>query len=237
MSDTRPFDPLYILAVIPSLLPFLKITLAVAFFSVLLGSLLGMVLAAAKLSRHRIFRVLANGYTYIIRCTPSIILLFIVFYGLPKLLLNFFDYDINDFNKMFFVVATFTLLFGASISEAIRSAYLAIDRGQYEGAVSVGLSPWQAVRYVMIPQGAVLILPNFGNAVITLLKEGALAFTIGLIDLLGAGNLIIAKNYGGYAMEIYIAMSLLYWGLAIVLEKVFYRIELRLARFQQPVSR
>lgn len=229
----RPFDPLFIIEVMPDLLPYLWVTLAVVISSVVLGTLFGFVLAAAKLSRRRLYRLLGDGYTCVVRCTPSIILLFIVFYGLPKFFLEVFDYDINEFHKMFFVVATFTLLFAATISEVIRSAYLAIDRGQYEAAVSIGLTPFQAFYRIVLPQGTILALPNFGNSFINLLKEGALAYTIGLIDLLGSGNLIIARNYGSYALEIYIALSVLYWGMAILFEKAFFTLENRLSRYKK----
>ena len=90
---------------------------------------------------------------------------------------------------------SFTLLFAAPISEVMRSAWEAIDRGQYEAAVSIGLSPGQAFFHIVLPQAAVVALPNFGNAVINLMKEGALAYTIGLVDMSGKGQLIISHNY------------------------------------------
>lgn len=232
----RPFDPLFIIEVIPDLLPYLWVTLAVVAGSVVLGTLFGFVLAAAKLSRRRLYRLLGDGYTCVIRCTPAVILLFIVFYGLPKVFLEIFDYDINEFNKMFFVIITFTLLFAAAISEVIRSAYLAIDKGQYEAAVSVGLTPLQAFYRIILPQGTIIALPNFTNSFITLLKEGALAYTIGLIDLLGSGNLIIARNYGSYALEIYLALSAIYWGMAILFEKALFGLETRLSRYKKTRS-
>lgn len=230
----RPFDPSFILKVIPDILPYLWVTLAVVIGSVVLGSLLGFVITVAKLSRHRAWRLVGDGYTCLVRCTPSIILLFIVFYGLPKLFLDVFDYDMNEFHKMFFVITTFTLLFAANVSEVMRSAYLAIDKGQHEAAVSIGLTPFQAFYRIVLPQAAILALPNFGNSFITLLKEGALAYTIGLVDLLGSGNLIIARNYGSYSLEIYIALSVLYWGMAILAEQVFDRLEQRLSRYKRP---
>jgi L-cystine transport system permease protein len=230
----RPFDPMYIFEVLPALLPYLHVTLAVALASVFLGSLLGLVLAMAKLSDSRLCRLLSNGYTGVIRCTPSIILLFIVFYGLPKFCLEVFALDINEFHKIFFVITTFTLLFAAPVSEVMRSAYLAIDRGQLEAAVSIGLTPFQAVYSIVLPQATVIALPNFGNSFIALLKEGALAFTIGLIDVLGAGNLIIARNYGSYTLEIYIALTMIYWGMALLCEKFFFALEKWLSHHKKP---
>ena len=226
----RPFNPQFMIDVIPNLLPFLWVTLAVVLGTVFFGSLLGFVLAWTKLSQKPRYRWLADGYTYIIRCTPSIVLLFIVFYGLPKFCLEVFGTDINGYDKIFFVLVTFTLLFSAPISEVMRSAYEAIDHGQYEAAVSIGLAPWQAFYHIVLPQATVVALPNFGNSVIELMKEGSLAYTIGLIDLIGKGQLIISKNYGAYALETYLSLSFIYLLLTLGVEKSFLRLEQALSR-------
>ena len=231
----RPFNPQFMLDVIPNLLPFLWVTLAVVLGTVFFGSLLGFVLAQAKLTRKPRYRWLADGYTYIIRCTPSIVLLFIVFYGLPKFCLEVFDTDINRYDRIFFVIVTFTLLFAAPISEVMRSAYEAIDHGQYEAAVSIGLTPWQAFYHIILPQATVVALPNLGNSVIELMKEGALAYTIGLIDLIGKGQLIISQNYGAYALETYLSLSVIYLLLTLGVEKSFLRLEQALSRQKKVV--
>lgn len=205
-------------------------TLVVGVTSILTGSILGMLLAWAKLSEHKVIRALADGYTYIIRCTPSIVLLFIVFYGLPKFMEAEFGIDMDNLSRAIFVIITFTLLFGAYVSEVFRSAYETVDRGQYEAAVTIGLSPEQAFFRVMLPQAAVIALPNFGNSVINLMKESALAYTIGLIDLLGRTNLIISKNYGAYGVELYVACLLIYWALSFLIEHAFLRMESYLGR-------
>lgn len=228
--QTRPFSPDIIFTSIPALLPYLAVTLVVGVTSILTGSILGMLLAWAKLSGHKVIRALADGYTYIIRCTPSIVLLFIVFYGLPKFMEAEFGIDMDNLSRAIFVIITFTLLFGAYVSEVFRSAYETVDRGQYEAAVTIGLSPEQAFFRVMLPQAAVIALPNFGNSVINLMKESALAYTIGLIDLLGRTNLIISKNYGAYGVELYVACLLIYWALSFLVEQAFLRMESYLGR-------
>ena len=228
--QTRPFSPDIIFTSIPALLPYLAVTLVVGVTSILTGSILGMLLAWAKLSGHKVIRALADGYTYIIRCTPSIVLLFIVFYGLPKFMEAEFGIDMDNLSRAIFVIITFTLLFGAYVSEVFRSAYETVDRGQYEEAVTIGLSPKQAFFRVMLPQAAVIALPNFGNSVINLMKESALAYTIGLIDLLGRTNLIISKNYGAYGVELYVACLLIYWALSFLIEQAFLRMESYLGR-------
>ena len=226
--ETRAFDIGMIAQVLPDLLTYLDVTLLVALVSIALGSLLGGLLAWANLSGTALLRWAALTYVYVMRCTPSIVLLFIVFYGLPKLMEAAFRYDMNDLHRAVFAIITFTLLFSAYISEVFRAAYTAVPRGQYEAAVSAGLTPFQAFRHVILGQAALVALPNFGNATINLLKEGSLAYTIGLIDMIGKGNLIIAQNFGAYGIEVYLAALLIYWVLVLLLEQVVALVEKRL---------
>ena len=223
--ETRAFDIGMIAQVLPDLLAYLDVTLLVALVSIALGSLLGGFLAWANLGGSALLRWSALAYVYVMRCTPSIVLLFIVFYGLPKIMEAAVRYDMNDLHRAVFAIITFTLLFGAYISEVFRAAYSAVPRGQYEAAVSAGLTPFQAFRHVILGQAALVALPNFGNATINLLKEGSLAYTIGLIDMIGKGNLIIAQNFGAYGIEVYLAALLIYWVLVLLLEQVFALVE------------
>jgi len=229
----RPFSLQFLVDVFPILLPFLSATLAVVVGTIFFGSIAGGLLAWAKSGSYKLLERLAQAYTYIIRCTPPIVLLFIVFYGLPKFCLEVLDTNINDYDKLFFVIISFTFLFAAPVSEVMRSAYEAIDHGQYEAAVSIGLSPWQAFFHIVLPQATVVALPNFGNSVISLMKDGSLAYTIGFIDLIGKGQLIVSMNYGTYAMETYLALALIYLILTIGMEKLFLWIEQRFSRHKQ----
>jgi L-cystine transport system permease protein len=209
----------------PDILPFLGVTFLTVVLSVFFGGILGFILAAGKLSKIRPLKFLANGYTTILRCTPSIVLLFVVYYGLPILVASIFHTDINDIQKGIFVIITFSLLFAATISEVMRSAFESVEKGQYEAAVSVGLNPRQAMLRIIFPQCFYVALPNFGNAVIALLKDGALGFTIGFIDIMGKTNLIVSLNYGAHSREIYLGLALIYWIIAIFLERLFRKAE------------
>lgn len=230
------FDVSYIWSALPNLLPYLWITLYIAAFSVIGGSVFGLLLAAAKLSSNKILRLLANGYTTVIRCTPSIVLLFLVYYGIPAFAEGVFGIYLQNVPTGVFVVVTFSLQFAAMMSEVIRSSYLAIDRGQFEAAVSVGLTPFQAYRRIIFPQAFVVALPNFGNGLISVLQEGALAYTIGFIDIVGKANLIIANNYGTHTLEIYIALAVIYWILSISIEKIFALLEKAFSKGKQSIK-
>ena len=224
----RPFNPMKIPEFIPQLLPFLSVTLAIMLATVFFGGILGFILAFCKL-KGRLSAKIAQAYIYIIRCIPSIVMLFMVYYGLPKFLL-IFNIDINNYDRAFFVILTFSLLFAASMAEVFRTAYIAIDKGQTEAALSIGLTPLKAFIRIVFPQALVVALPNFTNALVNLMKEGALAYTIGLIDLMGKGDLIIYNNQGAYNLETYIALSLIYWAMTIIIEKTFMHLEMRLSK-------
>jgi L-cystine transport system permease protein len=212
------FSLIYVITVIPRLLPYLGITLLIAFLTLILGLFFGAFLAWAKLGNNLVLRKLAYGYTSVVRCTPPLILLFMSYYGLPKLF-AVFGADINDIDKLYFVLAAFVLLYAAVLSELIRSTYEAIDRGQFEAAAAAGLTNWQALRRIILPQGFFIAIPNLGNTVISLLKEGSLAFTIGLIDVMGRAKMIISLNYGARSLEIYLALALVYWALTFLTVK------------------
>lgn len=196
----------------------------VAGLSVLFGTFLGFILTAAKIGKSKFARKVANGYTTILRCTPSIVLLFLVYYGLPAIG-DRVGLNLNNIHTAVFVIITFTLQFAAAMSEVMRSAFQSIDKGQFEAAVSVGLSNSKAYRRIVFPQAFVVALPNFGNSLLAVLQEGSLAYTIGLIDVVGKANLIIAGNYNAHALEIFLALAIIYWILSIAIEQFFLKLE------------
>ncbi|NLL32529.1 MAG: amino acid ABC transporter permease [Enterococcus cecorum] len=218
---------------IPSLLgqiiPFIPVTLFVVFISSVLGSLLGGAIARLLFSQKKLSRRFAQTYIYLLRCTPPIVLLFIVYYGLPKLFLNLFEIDLNVLDKLIFVVISFTLLFAASAAETFRSAYLAIDAGQTEAGLASGLTALQTFWRIIFPQALRVALPNYCNSLVNLMKEGTLAYTIGLVDLMGQANLILGRNYGNYAIETYLSVAIVYWLFVLIIELSFNMLERHLA--------
>ena len=221
----RPFYPARIFETIPVLLPYLLVTFEILIGVVIVGVGIGFLLARGMLSKHKWKNRIAGFIINAFRCTPSIVMLFVVFYGLPTLFWALFKIDINDWSKVFYVITALGLLFSASAAEIMRSSYLAVPAGQREAALTSGLTEAEAFRRITLPQAFVISIPNLGNSFIVLLKEGSLAFTIGLIDVMGKGNLIISLNFGAYALETYIALAIIYWTLTILLEQLFKKIE------------
>lgn len=225
---TRPFSAIQIWNSFLKIIPYFGVTFGVVTGTVILGLAIAVLLFVWKLSRHRILNVLSDVYINIIRCTPAIVLLFIVYYGIPKLFDGLFGINLNFAPKIIYVIISLSLLYASSLTEIMRSVWLAMGKSQYEAALSIGMTPWQAIFRIMVPQGLVIALPNLGNSLIALFKEGSLAFTIGLIDMMGQGNLIISRNYGAYSLETYIALAIIYWALTLIIEQIFNKLELKL---------
>ena len=226
----RPFYPAKIIEFIPILLPYILVTFEILFGTMIVGLVLGFFLARARLSKRAWERRTAGFIINAFRCTPSIVMLFMIFYGLPNLFWALFHVDINDWAKGFYVIAALGLLFSANMAEIMRASYLAVPAGQREAALTSGLTEEQAFLRILLPQAFVVSIPNLGNSMIALLKEGSLAFTIGLIDVMGRGNMLISLNYGAYALETYIAQAVIYWTLTLLLEQLFKRFESRFSK-------
>ena len=211
------YDLSYVFKFLPDILYALPLTLWILLLTTSLGSLLGALLAWGQLYGDEVLASLSRGYVFVLRCTPPIVLLFMVFYGLPEFLEWWLGLDVNGWSRTIFVVTAMTLLFAASISEVFKSAYEAVPVGQMEAGLSIGLTELQTFWRILFPQAFRIALPNISNAILNLLKDTALAYTIGLVDVMGAGNLLIGRNLGNYSLETYTAVAVIYWGLALLL--------------------
>ncbi|KXT74073.1 hypothetical protein STRDD10_01231 [Streptococcus sp. DD10] len=211
------YDISKVFDMLPNIASALPMTIIVLSLTTLLGSLLGGLLAWAQLSEEKNLANIARIYVFILRCTPPIVLLFLVFYGVPEFLNWWLGLDINGWPKLFFVLLTMVLLFAALISEVFKAAYVSIPKGQIEAGLSIGLTPEQTFWRITAPQAFRVALPNMTTAVLNLMRDAALAYTIGFIDVMGAGNLLISRNMGNYSLETYTAVALIYWGVALIL--------------------
>lgn len=207
----------YVLQIVATLAPFLLVTLFLAVTSMILGLFFGFLIAGMKFCGGILAKI-ANVYTTIIRSTPVVILLFLSYYGLPVLLKAIIP-DIQSADKRFFTIVALTMYASAIISEIVRPAYQAVDKGQKEAAFSVGLTYPQAFIHILLPQAIYIAIPNLGNMMISLIHESALAYLIGVIDVMGQAQIINSMSYGANIIKIYFAVSILYWMLSIITGK------------------
>lgn len=229
MGAYRAFKADFIWYAICQILPYVWVTFAVVIATLVVSTLFGALLARAKI-RRKWGKKIADGYTAIFRCIPMIVLIYLVYYGMPQLVKFLTGTDINDWNKGIFIVMAFSLSFSASISEIMRAAYDSVDAVQHEAALSIGLTETQAFWRILFPQAVRFALPNIANIITSLMKEGALAYTIGMIDMMGAGTHLISKNHGSYSLETYLGLFIIYWVLTKTVETVFARIDKRLSK-------
>jgi len=214
----------------------LPLTLFMLGLSLLFSLLLGFVIALIRIQKKPVLSKMATIYLSFMRCTPLLVQLFLVYFGLPQLLL-LVHIDINSWSRITFLVIAFSLHTAAPLSEVIRSAYLSIDKGQFEAAYSIGMNYFQSLRRIILPQAFVAALPNVGNATISLLKDTALAFSIGIIDIMGQVRLILGNNYGIGMFEIYVTISLVYWSMCIVIEIIVSYLEKHLKKGRVSISK
>lgn len=176
----------YIWQIMPALLKGAEMTLSL-FFLTLLGSLpLGLVVGLALTAKNRVLHACIEFYIWLMRGTPLLLQLIFVFYGLPLVGIVFGRWQA--------ALIAFILNYAAYFAEIFRGGIQAIDPGQYEGAKMLGLTYWQALRKIIIPQVFKIVLPSIGNEVVNLVKDSSLVYVIGLGDLLRAGNIASARD-------------------------------------------
>ena len=171
-------------------------TLIISAFSVLIGIVLGTLLAMLRMSKLLPLRLLATAYIEFIRGTPLMVQLMFIFYGLPMIGVKFPDISfIPDFSRFAAGIVAMSINSCAYVAEIIRSGIQAVDSGQMEAARSIGYSYAQAMAYVVLPQAIRNILPALGNEFVVVIKESSIVSVIGIADLMFRTKDVIAVTY------------------------------------------
>ncbi|MFD1953062.1 amino acid ABC transporter permease [Paenibacillus thailandensis] len=221
------FDIAYVFEFIPKLLSTLSTTLQIVAGAVAVGLIAGLLAALPRLYQVPVLRNLSMVYVSFFRGTPILIQLFLLYYGLPEIL-KLIRIDASKVPVLFFVILTFGLHAGAYISENIRAAVSAVDRGQVEAAYAVGMTGYQAFTRIVLPQAIAIAIPVFGNAVIAMLKDTSLAFTLGVMEMTGKAQTLGTLTQ--HFMETYVSLALIYFVICFTLERVIFALERRLQR-------
>lgn len=163
-----------------------KITIVISFIACLFGLLLGILLAFMKLSHIKPLVWAANVYVEVIRGTPVLVQISLVFFGLPYIGIHFpsFEFLGVDFGRLSAGILALIINSGAYECEIVRSGIQSIGKGQMEGAMSLGFSKMESMIRIIIPQAVKNILPVIGNEFVTLIKESSQVSVIGMADLM-----------------------------------------------------
>ncbi len=174
------------------------VTLIISAITVLMGTILGVILALMKRGGIKPLRWLANIYIELFRGTPMLVQIMIgmgllhnVFH-LPTVTIGVLDID---FSRLVPGIIVLSLNSGAYVAEIVRGGINAIDQGQFEASGSLGLRPGQTMRYVILPQAMRNIIPPLGNEFITLIKDSSLLSTIGIYELMNSAQIVINSSF------------------------------------------
>jgi len=195
-----------------------KITVTLAFFTVIVGFIFGLLLALLKLSKNKLLNFIATAYIEFIRGTPLLVQLYIVFYGLPHLGISFPGLTAG--------VIALSVNSAAYTAEIIRAGIQAVDKGQMEAARSIGMGKTMSMRYIIIPQAVKNILPALGNEFITIIKESSIASIIGINELMFNADTIRGNTFKPF--EPLIVVAVVYFILTFSLSKLMGYFERRM---------
>ena len=222
------FDFQFMVKIIPSILRGIPYTIGIAVVGFGFGLILGLFGALFRIYRTPVLHRLTGVYVSFIRGTPLVVQILLIYYAFPILLKVINQQFGTNFNvswipAVIFMFVAYSLNAGAYLTESIRASILAIDKGQMEAALSVGMSMRQAMVRIVLPQAARISLPIFANYFIGLLKDTSLAFTAAVPEIMGQAK--IQAGRASRFFEAYIDAALIYWIICFILERIVARIE------------
>jgi L-cystine transport system permease protein len=196
-------------------------TIPLALASFAIGLVLALVVALMRLSRNRVAAGLARGYVSVIRGTPLLVQLFVIFYGLPSV-----GVTISPWPS---AIIAFSLNVGGYAAEVIRAAILSVPTGQWEAAHMIGMTRRRALRRIILPQAARVSVPPLSNTFISLVKDTSLASLILVTELFREAQQIAA--FSQEFMALYVEAAVVYWVICLFLAGGQSRLERRLGRY------
>lgn len=203
------FDFRYFFSVFPEIITYLPTTLFIAVVSIVIAIIVGLLIALVRVQKVPVVDSLLALYISLFRGMPTVVLLFIIYYGSPQLFPS-----LKEMSAMSAALLCFSLKYSAYLAEIFRAGLESVDNGQREAGMAMGLSLTSIYRHIILPQAFVNALPSTGNMFISLLKDSSVAFFVGVPELLAAGKLLTVESYKFF--ETYLAVGIVYW-LVVVL--------------------
>lgn len=199
----------------------IEYTIPLALISFIIGMVIALFIALCRLSSSKVLRGLGRAYVSIIRGTPLLVQLFVIFYGLPTIGLKF--------DPFLAAVIAFSLNVGGYAAEIVRGSIQSVPKGQWEAGYTIGMNYSQTLFRIIIPQAARVSVPPLSNTFISLVKDTSLASLVLVSELFRKAQEIAATSYE--FLLIYMEAGLLYWILCVFLSGIQNRLEKRLDRY------
>jgi len=191
-------------------------TVGLTVSTLILGGMIGLLLAVMRLSKHKALSRTAEVYVWIFRCTPLLVQLIIIYTGLPQL-------GLVRFSVIEAAVIGLALNEAAYLSEILRGGILSVAKGQTEAARALGLRPYQIFRKVVLPQALRVIIPPLGNSVNGLLKTTSIASVISMEEVLRRGQILMQQKF--QVLEVFMVVAIIYLVMTTCWDFVQRRIE------------
>ena len=212
------FSPEYMLTSFPVLLSYVGVSVLLTVVSQTLALLLGSVIALVRVQRLRGLSSLFAAYISFIRGTPFLVQLYLICFGLPRVIKALGAEDIRSLPVLAFVVLVMMLHSAAYMSEIMRGSLESIDKGQREACYSIGMTTVEAYRRILLPQALRIAVPSLGNEVISALKSTSLVFNVGIVDMMSKAELMGSYSYR--SLELYLDAGIIYVLLCFLLHGV-----------------
>lgn len=219
----RGLDLDYMLGLVPVILGYVPLTLAMALAAMAFSLVLASLLAVERVVRIPVLDSAVVLFISFFRGTPLLVQLFLFYYGLPQVLAF-----LTQINGVTAAIMGLTLHFSAYMAESIRAAIVGVDRSQWEASQAVGMTQSQMMRRIILPQAARIAAPTLVNYFIDMIKGTSLAFTLGVTEMMGATQKEAAGSF--LYFEAFLVVAILYW---IIVESLSFGqrlLEVRLNR-------
>ena len=230
MSSTSFFNFSFLPAYAGYFLQGLAYTLLLAVVSVALAVIPALLLALMRLSKNKFIKSISGAYIALFRSTPLLVQLSIIYFGLfgvisiPRVTILGFV----DLSRFIPGVVALALNSSAYVAEIFRAGILAVDKGQTEAARSLGLSSWQSMRLVVLPQAIKNVLPALANEVVTMVKESSICSVIGMMELMWGAKTVATTTY--VTLGPYVFAAVIYFCINFPASKAIEAVERRMRR-------
>lgn len=213
----------YMLQIVPAIAGGFQVTLSLFFIVIILSVPGGLLLALLRLSTNRVVTTIVDAYVYVMRGTPLMLQILLIYYGLPFMIDGF------ELTDMTAAVLSFVLNYIAYLCEIFRSGIQSIPKGQYEGAKVLGFTYVQTMYKIILPQVIKRVLPPLANETITLLKDTSLVYVLAMNDILRITRSIVQRDFD---ITAFIVAGVFYLAMTFVLTKLYQYLERRMTMYE-----
>lgn len=231
MTGTDLFDIKLVFSQIPDILRYFPVTMELAVVSMIFSLVLGLLIALVKINKLPVLTQICNLFISVIRGTPILVQLYVTYFGIPLILKyinlrNGTSYNVNGVPAVLYAFIALAINESAFNAEIIRGALQSVERGQIEAAHALGMTAFQTLKRVILPEAVTVALPSLVNSFIGLIKGTSLAFTCAVVEMTAQAKILGGRNYRYF--EVYVSLAIIYWIITVVIEQVMKRVEKRL---------